>query len=209
MKVSIIDYGAGNISSIQNALNFLGIKSEVCQTPNKIEAADAIIVPGVGAFAEGMNNLHHLNLVDALKDAVLKKETPYLGICLGMQYLADYSLEDGRTDGLGFIGGSIEKIETSQLSVPNVGWRSLNILHDESLFCKNANERFFYFDHSYHFQLKDKKHLVASIDYEQEIIAAVNLKNIFGVQFHPEKSQYAGLKFLKNYYKMLGLRDGK
>ncbi len=202
-KILIIDYGVGNHLSIINTLKHLRYNFLVSNKIKDIKEADCYILPGVGAFNEAMKNLNQLGIISTLQNEVLIKKKPLLGICLGMQILVDSSEEKGYHQGLGFIPGKVIKIEEEkELKVPHVGWNCLNVKNHYPLFSKNIKSNnfkpHFYFDHSY--QVKCEKRFVsATCNYSYEIIAAIQNENIFGVQFHPEKSQINGFKLYRGF----------
>ena len=198
--VTIIDYGVGNTFSVQAALEQLGYEVEVSDQPKKLRNADALILPGVGAFEVAINNLEKRNLIPVLEELVLEERKPILGICLGMQLLATHSEENGHYKGLNWIPGSVKKFTPSQdLRVPHVGWNDVVIHQTAPLFSRLEREPNFYFDHSYHFECDNKDHVAATCSYGGEVVAAVKKENIHGVQFHPEKSQTTGLKLLRGF----------
>jgi len=199
--VLVIDYGVGNVTSVCNALKRLGYTYAVSSDKTVIKNAPAYILPGVGAFAEAMRNLKECGLVRLLQNEVLARGKPILGICLGMQVLAEDSCEDGLHKGLGFIPGHVVRIHSgSGVRVPHVGWNELKIHKASPLFVSLHKKPRFYFDHSYHFRT-NKRYVAASCSYGGEVTAAVQSKNIYGVQFHPEKSQTSGLRLLRAFMK--------
>jgi glutamine amidotransferase len=199
-KVGIIDYSISNLSSVLNAFHFIGVDAEVTSSPTKIEQFTHIVLPGVGSFSKGMENLNKSNMIEPLSDwALLNK--PLLGLCLGMQLLSDSSEEFGKNIGLGLISGNIKKIDvsSSKLRLPHVGWNVV-VQSRESRLLKNIpDESSFYFVHSYCYDDKTSKYVKAIFEYGGQQVAIVEKGNIFGVQFHPEKSQSAGLSLLKNF----------
>ncbi|OGJ60212.1 imidazole glycerol phosphate synthase, glutamine amidotransferase subunit [Candidatus Peribacteria bacterium RIFCSPHIGHO2_01_FULL_51_9] len=197
--VLVIDYGVGNVESVTNALRYLGYSYSVSSEKEAIRRADSYVLPGVGAFAEAMSNLKERGIITTLSREVLKKRKPLLGICLGMQVLADDSEEGGMHKGLGWIPGHIVRIPTrANIRVPHVGWNQVRTRKQKPLFSAIPKGARFYFDHSYHFATK-KTHIAATCMYGTEITAAVQHGNIFGVQFHPEKSQNNGLRILRAF----------
>lgn len=198
--ILIIDYGMGNLGSIQNMLKKAGYKAEISSNPHQIEEADKIILPGVGSFDRAMSNLDELGLKVLLqKKASLG--TPVLGICLGMQLLADSS-EEGVLNGLGLIPGKVVKFNISpDLKVPHMGWNVVEYNPASIIFqnFKEWDEARFYFIHSYHYIPKDVAHIDGKTMYGDFFASAVSRNNIFGVQFHPEKSHKFGLQLLKNF----------
>jgi glutamine amidotransferase len=199
--IVIIDYGVGNTHSVLNAIKFLGYKNIIISDEEiKIQKADALILPGVGAFEECINNLINRKLDIILNEAVIVDKKPILGICVGMQLLATTSEENGLHNGLDWIKGSVKKIIVPKpLAVPHVGWNNVISKSDNILFNRNLKNANFYFDHSYHF-VCDEQYISGYCDYGTKIIAAVQRENIFGVQFHPEKSQTSGLKLFRSFF---------
>lgn len=201
--LSIVDYGMGNIRSVMNAFELLGEKLEITDDPKKLSQSEAIILPGVGAFSDGMMNLKKKGLIEVLQKEIIEKEKPYLGICLGLEFLATKSFEGGEHEGLGWIDGEVIKINPSDtsLKVPHMGWEDTQILKKDGLFKEIENPTFYYL-HSYFFKIDDKeKDVITSIcDYGGvTITATIQKNNIYAVQFHPEKSQTTGIKLLKNF----------
>lgn len=202
--IAIIDYGIGNLTSISNAFKALNSNAVVTSESSVIQNAEAIVLPGVGAFADGMKNLYNLNLIGILDDMVIKRKIPFLGICLGMQLLAEISYEYGETGGLGWIKGKIDRIKPFEpgYKVPHIGWNDVCLKKDDFvLFRELGKSSTFYFVHSYHF-IPDKtenKCIAGITNYSIELVTMVQKENIFGVQFHPEKSQGAGLTLLNNF----------
>ena len=197
-KILIINYGMGNIGSIQNAFLFLGIKTHVSSSIDDIKNADAYILPGVGAFGAAMNNLNDLNITGALTNQVLKKKKPILGICLGLQLMGLGSEEDSSVKGLGWLRADVKRIQMKKLRVPHVGWNNL-IFQPGSKLLANVDENAnFYFDHSYH-MICDEDLVAAYCNYDLPLVAAIKKGNIWATQFHPEKSQRNGLKILRNF----------
>lgn len=199
INIKIIDYGMGNIQSVKNAFELLNNKVEIISNPSNIKNADGIILPGVGAFGNAINNLKERKFIEPLKDAVINQKVPILGICLGMQLLADKSEEKGNHEGLSFISGEICKIPDKEgYKLPHIGWNDLTIKKKEPLFKNIVDKGSFYFVHSYRFEC-DYKFVVATTNYGHNINAAVQNENVFGVQFHPERSQRKGLRLINNF----------
>jgi glutamine amidotransferase len=198
-KIMIVDYGMGNLESVGNALSFLGYSPFISSDPDNIAAADGYILPGVGAFAIAMKNLEERGLIDALQEGVIARGKPILGICLGMQLIAESSSEMGLHAGLGWMKAKVVQIDGgAKLKVPHVGWNDIQILKHDLLFKNLPGHAHFYFDHSYHF-ICDDNDVAARCDYGIPLVAAIQRGNIFATQFHPEKSQTAGLKLLRNF----------
>ncbi len=203
-NLSIVEVNMGNLSSIRNSLLRLGVSADITNVAEDIENADVLILPGVGSFGECMNFLKAKQLVEPLRRHALELRKPILGICLGMQLFADCSEEHGISDGLGLIPGRIVKLcpDSTEYRVPNMGWCDVNICKSSPLFPLKHLQETFYFVHSYYFQPEDKGVTSAVIRYAgQDLTAAVESENMFGVQFHPEKSQEAGLNFLESFLK--------
>tara|TARA_B000000460_G_scaffold194477_1_gene141260 strand:- start:129 stop:779 length:651 start_codon:yes stop_codon:yes gene_type:complete len=198
-NIVIVDYGMGNIRSVHNALVRMGGKVITSQEPRLIEKADALVLPGVGAFGEAMSNLASLNLINPIINAAKKEAKPLLGICLGMQLLADSSEERGVSKGLSLIDGHVELISvSSDFRLPHIGWNSISICNKEPLFNHLQDDDCFYFVHSFQFNCNDND-ISATTDYDGQIVAAVQCDNIFGLQFHPERSQSKGMRLLGNF----------
>lgn len=195
--IAIIDYGAGNIFSVKNALDHLGVQAVLTGDRAVIEGADGIILPGVGAFPAAMKCLNGSGLIDVIKAEAKKK--PFLGICLGMQMLFERAFEFEETDGLGLIGGYVDKIPEAGLVIPHMGWNRLEVQHDCPLFEGLSGDSYVYFVHSYKAFCGDES-INAYCEYGGRIPALVSDgKYVFGAQFHPEKSGETGLRILKNF----------
>lgn len=198
-RIDIIDYGMGNLQSVRNALERLGCEVGISSDPRAMSDADALLLPGVGAFGEAMNNLQQRKLVAPLRSAVLNEGKPMLGICLGMQLLADSSDERGSFRGLSLIPGVVREIPvTEELRLPHIGWNDVSVRKPDPLFRGIPDGGAFYFVHSYRFEC-DAEYTAGVTDYGTDITAAVQKDRIFGVQFHPERSQRKGLHLLKNF----------
>jgi imidazole glycerol-phosphate synthase subunit HisH len=195
----IVDYGMGNLRSVANALKFLKVGYEVSSEIEKIEKADAYLLPGVGSFSKAIANLNATGVSETLTHQVTKEKKPIMGICLGMQLMANDSEEGGSHKGLNWIDGKVRKINSSKkCELPHVGWNNVKYTKQEPYFDRIDNSSDFYFDHSYQFEC-NSKYVLATCDYGIDIVAAVNFENIFAVQFHPEKSQSNGLKLIRNF----------
>lgn len=199
--VALIDYGAGNLHSVHNALRAVGAKISVTDNPDVARAADRIVLPGVGSFKACAKGLRAVpGMVEALAERVQLGGAPFLGICVGMQLLATRGLEHGRTAGLGWIPGEVRLIEPSDpaIKVPHMGWNDVAILpHARGHAVIEEGEA--YFLHSYHFAVDDPHHIAAMTDHGEGLVAAIARDNIVGVQFHPEKSQAYGLATLSRF----------
>lgn len=197
--IALIDYDAGNMRSVEKALIHLGEKPIVTRDREKILSADRIILPGVGSFGDAMENLEKFGLPDILKEAV-DSGIPLLGICLGMQVLFEESEESKGVKGLGFLKGKILRIPAKEgLKIPHMGWNSLEYLREGRLFQDILEHSYVYFVHSYYLKAEDEDIVTATADYGVKIHASVERGNIFGCQFHPEKSGEIGLQILKNF----------
>lgn len=199
--IAIVDYGLGNKHSVFNALDYLGIDAIVTCDPEVIKNADRLILPGVGAFGQSMQNLLDTGLAEVLTREVMIHRKPFLGICLGMQVLAEYGLEKGRFEGLNWIGGTVRHMTEicGDLKVPHVGWNEVDLVSDHPLFGGIRKDRSFYFVHSYFFDVSEPDAIAATCSYGRPFPCAVLKDNIFATQFHPEKSQKNGLQILDNF----------
>ncbi len=196
MKTAIIDYGAGNLFSVKNALDYIGAESIVTKDPAELENADRIILPGVGAFPDAMKALAETGLIPAIKEQAAKK--PLLGICLGMQMLFDKSFEFGETDGLGLIPGTVELMTPPDLLIPQIGWNRLIYNEKCALLDGLCEEPYVYFVHSYAAKC-GSRNVAAYTDYGGNVPACVFEGSVYGCQFHPEKSGETGLTILRNF----------
>ena len=198
----IIDYDAGNIKSVEKALQSLGETVEITDDAEKILAADRVILPGVGAFGDAMENLNRRNLVPVIKE-VVKKKTPFLGICLGLQLLFERSDEAPGVEGLGILPGEILRIPASgELKIPHMGWNSLHLEHNGRLFRGIEEQAYVYFVHSFYLKAAEEEIVKASAEYGIHIHASVEKDNVFACQFHPEKSSDVGLRILTNFVEL-------
>lgn len=195
--IAIVDYGAGNIFSVKNALDYLGLENRLTSDKEFIKSADEIILPGVGAFPSAMKMLENSGLVETIKSEATKK--PFLGICLGMQLIFEKGYEFEECDGLGLIKGSVRKMENTDLIIPHMGWNKLEILNNCRLLDGLGDNEYVYFVHSYKAECDDKN-ISAYCEYGGRVPALVHDgKYVYGAQFHPEKSGETGLKILKNF----------
>jgi len=199
--IAVIDYGMGNLLSVRNALDLLGYEVELCRKPGRLRAADKIILPGVGAFRDCLHNLKSTGFAEALGEEVLVRKKPILGICLGMQAMARRSFEFGEHEGLGWFDADVVRLKPAdpKLRVPHVGWNQVSYQKGHALFRGLPETPDFYFVHSYYMKCRNAADVIGTADYGESFTAAVAKENIFGTQFHPEKSQDFGLKILENF----------
>lgn len=201
--ITIIDYDAGNIKSVEKACQYLGQEVNITRDRDQILAADHVILPGVGAFGDAMKHLKDYNLINTIYDVVDKK-TPFLGICLGLQLMFDSSEESEGVTGLGILPGKITAIPKAEgLKIPHMGWNSLKITDGSRLFKNLPENPYVYFVHSYYLQAERPEDVAARTFYSTQIDAAVERGNVFACQFHPEKSSAAGLQILKNFIEIV------
>ena len=193
---AIVDYGVGNLKSVTNAMDYLGLKACITSDPNELERADAIILPGVGAFPDAADRLRASGLDQLLCREARRK--PILGICLGMQLLFERGEEVRECEGFGLVSGSVRKIETG-LKLPHIGWNSLTFPNPSPLFAGLEEGSYVYFVHSFCGVASDPSQIIAQTDYGVPVVAAVNHGNVYGCQFHPEKSGEVGLQILRNF----------
>ena len=205
MNVTIVDYNSGNISSVINSFNEVAkdkVNIEVTSDFNKIKSSDKVVLPGQGSFKSCIEALNSINgLVDALSEFAINNKKPLLGICVGLQMFADTGYEETETKGLGWIAGKVSKInnQNGKYKLPHIGWNQINILKDSNIFTNIENNSHMYFVHSYEFVPEDKNVISATTDYSSKIVCSVEKENIFGTQFHPEKSDKIGLQIIQNF----------
>ncbi len=205
MNITIVDYKSGNISSVINSFNEVAkdkVKVEVTSDINKIKSSDKVVLPGQGSFKSCVDGLNNINgLVDTLNEFVINDKKPLLGICVGLQMFADIGYEETETKGLGWISGKVSKIDNQNgiYKLPHIGWNQINIIKESSIFKGIENNSHMYFVHSYEFVPEDKNVISATTDYSSNIVCSVEKENIFGTQFHPEKSDKIGLKIISNF----------
>ncbi|KKK39432.1 imidazole glycerol phosphate synthase [Mesobacillus campisalis] len=207
--IGIVDYGMGNLFSVSKALERLEIPYFISEDPEELRKADALLLPGVGSFRDAMERLNALGLTEMIRDYTAGGK-PLLGICLGMQLLFEESMENGVTKGLGLLQGKVERFpgvtaEGEAYKVPHMGWNRLRFENSSPL-TENISEGHVYFVHSYYVKTDDSDVLVAVSDYDVEVPAVVGRGNIYGMQFHPEKSSMTGMDLLRNFTKMIGTR---
>jgi glutamine amidotransferase len=201
-RVTIVDYGMGNLWSVANAFHYLGAETEVCENPKKIRNAEVLILPGVGSFLRAMVHLRATGLAEALKEAVFARKRKILGICLGMQLMAEKGMEDGESQGLGLIPGNVERFSPSvlgELKLPHIGFNRVTGNEQSRLFSQLRPAADFYFVHSFRLLPAISTGHFSLCHYGTDFLAAYEQENIYGVQFHPEKSQTNGLRLLQNF----------
>ena len=205
MNVTIVDYNSGNISSVINSFKEVAkdkVNVEVTADLNKIKSSDKIVLPGQGSFKSCVDALNSINgLVDTLNECVIINKKPLLGICVGLQMFAEVGYEEIETKGLGWISGVVSKIDNQggKFKLPHIGWNQINIVKDSQIFKGIENNSHMYFVHSYELVPNDKGVVSATTDYSSNIVCSIEKDNIFGTQFHPEKSDKMGLKVIKNF----------
>ena len=200
--IAIIDYGAGNLQSVKKALDFIGAESVITDNPETINACDRILLPGVGSFGDAMNSMNEKGLVETVKQNALSGK-PFLGICLGLQLLFEESEESPGIKGLGILKGKIKRFSNDMnLKIPHIGWNSLSIKQNDTIFKDIPENSYVYFVHSYYLHAEDENDVATVTNYGIDFHSAVGKGNIFATQFHPEKSGDVGLKILKNFASM-------
>jgi len=200
--IAIIDYDAGNVKSVEKALQFLGVEAVVTRDPMVIREAEKVILPGVGSFGEAMEKLHNYGLVELIKEVVASGK-PFLGICLGLQLLFESSEESPGVEGLGILKGKIVRIPDGEgLKIPHIGWNSLTYPNPGRLYQGIEENAYVYFVHSYYLQAQEPEIVVAETEYGVQIQASVEKGNVFACQFHPEKSSGIGMTILKNFIEL-------
>ena len=205
MNVTIVDYNSGNISSVINSFKEVAkdkVNIEVTSNLNKIKSSDKVVLPGQGSFKSCIDALKTINgLVDTLNEFAINNKKPLLGICVGLQMFADIGYEESETKGLGWIAGKVSKINNQEgkYNLPHIGWNEIKVVKSSKIFKGIENKAHMYFVHSYEFIPKDKNVISATIDYSSKIVCSVEKENIFGTQFHPEKSDKMGLKIIDNF----------
>ena len=204
-KITIIDYGMGNLRSVQKKFLKVGAEVEITSDLDQILKAEKLLLPGVGHFANGVKKLKESGIWELLNKKVLEEKTPILGICLGMQLMARYS-EEGNTEGLGWFDAEVVNFtirDKLKYKVPHMGWNNTIIVKDNSLMKDLDNESMYYFVHSYYMKCNNKKDILTTTGYEDKFVSSIQKDNIFGTQFHPEKSHDTGEKLIKNFVELL------
>ena len=205
MNVTIVDYKSGNISSVINSFQAVAqnnININVTEDLNLIKSSDKIVLPGQGSFKSCVDALNNISgLVDALKDFALVNKKPLLGICVGLQMFADVGYEEAETKGLGWIPGKVSKIDNKngKYKLPHIGWNEIEFMKNSKIFNGIENKSHMYFVHSYEFIPEDKSVISATVDYSTRVVCSIEKENLFGTQFHPEKSDKLGLQIIKNF----------
>ena len=205
MNVTIVDYKSGNISSVINSFKEVAkekVNIEVTSDPNKIKSSDKVVLPGQGSFKSCIDALNKIKgLSDTLSEFAITNKKPILGICVGLQMFADIGYEETETKGLGWISGKVSKIDNQdgKFKLPHIGWNEINIVKDSKIFKDIENNSHMYFVHSYEFIPEDENVISATTDYSKKVVCSVEKENIFGTQFHPEKSDKFGLKIIDNF----------
>ena len=205
MNVTIVDYNSGNISSVINSFKEVAqnkVNIEVTSDLEKIKSSDKVVLPGQGSFKSCVEALNNINgLVDTLNEFAINKKKPLLGICVGLQMFADIGYEETETRGLGWISGKVSKIDNKdeKYKLPHIGWNQINIVKESKIFKNIDNNSHMYFVHSYEFIPSDKNVISATTDYSTNIVCSVEKENLFGTQFHPEKSDKTGLQIIQNF----------
>ena len=208
MNIKIVDYNSGNISSVINSFREVAkdkVNIEVTSDLNKIKSSDKVVLPGQGSFKSCVDALYNINgLVDALNEFTIINKKPLLGICVGLQMFADIGYEEKETKGLGWIPGTVSKInnQNGKYKLPHIGWNQIKIVKNSKIFKNIENNSHMYFVHSYEFIPQDKNVISATTNYSSKIVCSVEQENIFGTQFHPEKSDKIGLKIIDNFIKL-------
>lgn len=200
--IKIVDYGMGNLRSVQKAFERLGVEAKVCAAPDELVDAEKMVLPGVGAFRDAIAELKKQNMVEPVK-AHIAADKPFLGICLGLQLLFDVGYEDGEYEGLGVIPGKVVRFEDQPgLKIPHMGWNRLHRVGNPRVLEGIPDDAHFYFVHSYHVLPKDDSVIATRTDYGSNFVSMIARGNMFATQFHPEKSQRVGLKLLENFARL-------
>lgn len=200
--IKIVDYGMGNLRSVQKAFETLGHEAVICDQASQLAGADKLVLPGVGAFQDAIRELKRKDMAAPIREHI-ESGRPFLGICLGLQLLFDVSYEDGEWPGLGIVAGKVVRFhDQPHLKIPHMGWNKLNVVGEPSLLDGIPRDAYFYFVHSYHVVPDDRSVVIAECDHGVTFVAAIGRANLWATQFHPEKSQKHGLKLLSNFAAM-------
>lgn len=199
MRVCILDYGSGNVGSVYNLVSTITSNVYIASSENDVATATHLILPGVGSFESVMKKVNDTLPINLIKERVCSDKIPFLGICVGMQILASYGMEFGKHDGLDLIPGTVDLIKSKSQNLPHVGWNSVDLINESQLFMGIETGQDFYFVHSYAMRPNNYRHVISTTSYGESFCSAIQYENIFGVQFHPEKSQFAGKKLFKNF----------
>lgn len=201
--ITIIDYGMGNLGSVFNAFHAIGVEAEITSDPTRLTHSSGIVLPGVGAFGDGMKNLKNSGFVDALNQIVIQDKRPFLGVCLGQQLLGSIGFEYGENPGLNWIPGPVQKlIATDSLRLPHIGWNDVRVTKTDGLYKGLGDQATFYFVHTFALQA-DPSYVSGYCDYGTDFVASIEWENISATQFHPEKSHKTGLALLRNWHSSL------
>ncbi len=200
IKILILDYGSGNVKSVANTLNYLNLNYKISNSNEDLEESSHIILPGVGSYGASIEKIKKKIDINFLKKQIISENKFFLGICVGMQVLSTKGYEFSESNGLNLIPGKVSKLNTSDLPSIHIGWNEINIVNTNCQLTEGlTNKSTFYFVHGYKYELENKNNLVSSTEYNENFPSIIQLKNIYGVQFHPEKSQQSGLKLLSNF----------
>lgn len=197
-KVCILDYGSGNVMSVYNMIKYLGFDVKISNSTKDINLSSHIILPGVGSFSASMKKIREKIPLKVVERNIISQKKPFLGICVGMQVLSDYGHEFEKSEGLGWIGGNVKKIKNPKVKIPHIGWNNIRIINNNNLL-KDCQDENFYFVHSFSINGIKKSETSSYTNYGGDFISSINKDNIYGVQFHPEKSQAGGLLLCKNF----------
>lgn len=200
--VVILDYGSGNVKSVSNIIKYLGYDTEITKDNKLINKASHLILPGVGSYGACVSKIKSRLDLNLIKDEIINKKKPFLGICVGMQVLSTFGYEFEKNHGLNLISGEVKKLEVGSLPIPQIGWNEINIINKSKLLDEIPDKSDFYFVHSYKFQTNSKDNIIATTIYGETFTSVIEKDNIYGVQFHPEKSQKYGIKLFSNFLKI-------
>jgi len=199
INVCILDYGSGNVGSVYNLINYLNVNVKVTNNKKDIINSSHVILPGVGSFGTSIMKIKNKIPLDILENEINIKNKPFLGICVGMQVLANYGYEHGKYEGLGWIDGTVVELNSMGYSLPHIGWNNINIKKNDLIIEELDDNNDFYYLNSYIFKPKYNDNIIAMTEYGEQFVSIIKKTNIYGVQFHPEKSQKAGIKLINNF----------